>query len=207
MSRFRCESTQFTKIPRHLLAVAVTALAGVFSASAGENVALKTNLLYDALLSPTVGIEAGVAPQWTFDLSATINAWTVNDHRWKQWMVQPEARYWFCQRFSGHFLAAHAIGGQYNFGNLKNGIKFLGTDFSQLSDRRMQGWMVGAGIGYGYSWILSRHWNIEAELGIGWIYTNSDVYSCFNCGRLLKTDDPHNYFGLTKVAVNLIYTF
>lgn len=207
MNRLRCGITHKKGVIQKVLAAAAISLAGAFSASAGDKVALKTNLLYDALLSPTVGIEVGMAPQWSFDLSATINAWTVNDHRWKQWMVQPEARYWFCQRSSGHFLAAHAIGGQYNFGNLKNDIKFLGTDFSQLTDRRMQGWMVGAGIGYGYSWILSRHWNIEAELGIGYIYTNSDVYSCFNCGRLIKSNDPHNYFGLTKVAVNMIYTF
>ena len=172
-----------------------------------QDVAVKTNLLYDALLSPSVGVEVGVAPKWTLDLTGTINNWAVNDHRWKQWNLQPEARYWFCQRFSGHFVAAHAIGGQYNFGNLKNNIKFLGTDFSKLSDQRYQGWMVGAGIGYGYSWILSRHWNLEAEIGIGWIYTRSDVYNCSNCGKKVRSNVPHNYVGPTKAAVNIIYAF
>lgn len=180
--------------------------ANISSADAQEAV-LKTNLLYDALLSPTVGVEVGIAPQWTAEISGTINAWAVNDHRWKQWMVQPEVRYWLCQRFSGHFFGAHLIGGQYNFGNLKNGIKFLGTDFSQLSDNRYQGWMAGAGIAYGYSWILSRHWNIEAEIGIGWIYTRSDVYRCANCGKKIRTAVPHNYVGPTKAALNLIYSF
>lgn len=187
--------------------IACVALGSLCSESAAQNVALKTNLLYDALLSPTLGIEAGVAPKWTIDLSATINNWPVKEHRWKQWMVQPEVRYWFCQRFSGHFLGFHGIGGQYNFGNLKNNIKFLGTDFSKLSDHRYQGWMAGAGIGYGYSWILSRHWNFEAEIGIGWIYTQSDVYNCANCGKKIRSNVPHNYVGPTKAALNIIYAF
>ena len=144
-------------------------------AMSGQKVAVKTNILYDALLTPTLGVEAAMAPKWTFELNASLNAWAVDGHRWKQWMAQPEVRYWFCQRFSGHFVGAHLIGGQYNFGNIDMPFKFLGTDFSVLKDRRYQGWMAGAGLAYGYSWILSRHWNFEAEIGIGWIYTRSDV--------------------------------
>ena len=172
-----------------------------------QDVGIKTNLLYDAVLTPTVGVEVGVAPKWSLDLSGSINAWTVNDKKWKQWMVQPEARYWFCQRNDGHFLAVHALGGQYNFYNLDLPFTFLGTDFSLLKDHRQQGWMVGAGVAYGYSWILGRHWNIEAELGIGWIYTRYDEFSCPQCGTKLKENKPHNYVGPTKAAVNLIYVF
>lgn len=172
-----------------------------------QDVGIKTNLLYDALLSPTLGVEVGLAPKWTLDVSATVNNWTINEKRWKQWMVQPEARFWFCQRFSGHFLALHGIGGQYNFGNLDIPIKFLGTDFHDLKEHRFQGWMAGAGIGYGYSWILSRHWNLEAEIGIGWIYTRYDEFKCAKCGKKLKENQPHNYVGPTKAAVNFIYVF
>ena len=143
----------------HIIAILLLAVFAAPCAKA-QNVGLKTNLLYDALLSPTVGVEVGVAPKWTVDLSGTLNAWTVNDHRWKQWMVQPEGRYWFCQRFAGHFVAAHALGGQFNFGNIDADFKFLGTDFSKLKDERYQGWMAGAGVAYGYSWILNRNWNI-----------------------------------------------
>lgn len=172
-----------------------------------QKVALKTNLLYDALLTPDLGIEAKVAPQWTVELTGNINFWKINDRRWKQWSLQPEARYWFCQAFSGHFLGAHLIGGQYNFGNLPFGFKFLGTDFSKLRDSRMQGWMGGAGVAYGYSWILDRHWNIEAEIGLGWIYTRYDRYPCAVCGTKIEADVPHNYFGPTKAALNLVYVF
>lgn len=186
-----------------VLGLLLSIMPGVYS----QKVGLKTNLLYDALLTPTLGVEAALAPRWTLDISGSLNAWNVNDRRWRQWMAQPEARYWFCHRFAGHFLGLHAIGGQYNFGNLPNDIKFLGTDFSKLTDRRYQGWMAGAGIAYGYSWILSRHWNLEAEIGIGWIYTRYDEFNCAGCGNKTAEDVPHNYYGPTKAAINLIYVF
>ncbi len=175
--------------------------------SRAQDVALKTNLLYDALLTPSVGIEIGLAPKWTVDVSGQINNWDVNNHLWKQWVIQPEARYWLCQRFSGHFFGAHALGGQYNFGHVDLPFKFLGTDFRELKEYRRQGWMVGAGIAYGYSWILDRHWNFEAEIGIGWIYTRYDTYRCADCGKKVKANTPHNYFGPTKAAINFVYTF
>lgn len=194
------------KIKKYLLILAMLIVA--WPASRAQDVGIKTNLLYDALCTPTLGIEVGLAPKWSLDVSGSLNAWKVHEHKWKIWMVQPEARYWFCQRFSGHFLAVHAHGGQYNWGNLDLPFKFLGSDFRQLKDYRFQGWFVGAGVGYGYSWILDKHWNIEAEIGIGWAYTRFDKFRCADCGKKMN-DEPlhHNYFGPTKAAVNLIYYF
>lgn len=175
----------------------------------GQNVAVKTNLLYDiAAFTANAGVEIGLAPRWTLDLSGNYNGWTLShDRKWKHWLAQPEARYWFCDRFAGHFVGVHALGGQYNIGGLKNGVKFLGTDFSKLSDHRYQGWFTGLGAAYGYDWILGKHWNLEAEIGIGWMYTRYDVYPCTECGSKLAADRPHNYFGPTKAAINLVYTF
>ncbi|MDE6490707.1 MAG: DUF3575 domain-containing protein [Muribaculaceae bacterium] len=190
---------------RNIFSVLIIGLCCV--TAAGQKVAVKTNLLYDALLTLDGGVEVKVAPKWTAEITGNLNAWNIGDHKWKQWMVQPEARYWFCQPFYGHFVGAHLLGGQYNFGNLGTDFKFLGTDFSLLKDHRLQGWMAGAGIAYGYSWVLDRHWNIEAEIGIGWIYTRYDKYECVGCGKKVETDRVHNYVGPTKAAVNLIYTF
>ncbi len=174
-----------------------------------QDVAVKTNLLYDiAAYTVNAGVEVGLAPRWTLDMSANYNGWTLShDRKWKHWLVQPEARYWFCDRFAGHFIGGHALGGQYNVGGLKNSISFLGTDFSKFSHRRYQGWFVGAGIAYGYAWILSKHWNLEGEIGIGYIYTRFDSYPCANCGKKLSEDNKHHYVGPTKAAVNLVYTF
>ena len=92
----------------------------------GQDAAVKTNLLYDAALTVNLGVEFGLAPRWTLDVSGNFNGWTLShDRRWKHWLLQPEARYWFCDRFSGHFLGAHAHGGQYNARGLKNNISFL----------------------------------------------------------------------------------
>ena len=172
-----------------------------------QDVAIKTNLLYDATATVNLGVEVGVAPKWTLDLSGNLNAWNVNeDKRWKHWLVQPEARYWFCDRFSRHFLGFHALGGQYNIGGLQNNIKFLGTDFSKLSNNRFQGWGVGAGVAYGYAMILGNHWNLEFEVGVGYIYSAYDIFECTGCGRRVGQDNNH-YVGLTKAAINLVYLF
>lgn len=40
----------------------------------------------------------------------------------KHWLVQPEARYWFCEAFNGHFLALHALAGQFNVADMDLGI-------------------------------------------------------------------------------------
>lgn len=191
---------------RRMLLLLVFSLAW-FANSHSQQLSVKSNLLYDAMLSPNLGLELGVADKWSVELSGNFNDWRVNGHSWKHWFVQPEARYWLCERFGGHFLAAHLIAGEYNFGNIKNNVNFLGSDFSQLSDKRFQGWAAGAGIGYGYTWMLSRHWSMEAEIALGWIYTRYDSYPCASCGSRLETNKAHNYVGPTKTAVNLIYVF
>ena len=183
------------------------ALLGSFVAAEGQNAAVKTNLLYDAAATVNAGIELGLSPRWTLDLSGNYNGWTIDGHKWKHWLAQPEFRYWFCDRFAGHFLGFHAMGGQYNFGNLHNNVQFLGSDFSQLTEYRYQGWAVGAGVAYGYAIVLGKHWNLELELGVGYLYTRYDKYECRECGEHLEHNVPHHYVGPTKAALNLVYLF
>lgn len=188
--------------------LAIASILGTFGSMKAETiVGVKTNLIGDALLSPNIAFEFGLAPKWSLDLSGELNLWDVNGHKWKHWVVQPEARYWLCSRFAGHFFGLHALGGQYNFGHIKNGIHFLGSNFSNLTDHRYQGWGVGAGVAYGYAWILNKHWNFEAEIGIGWIYTKFDTYECADCGKKVASDQHHNYFGPTKAALSVVYLF
>lgn len=178
-----------------------------FSVVKAQKVGIKTNILPDIALSPNFGVEIGLAQHWSLDLTGELNLWPIKNHYWKHWLAQPEARYWLCNKFAGHFFGLHAMGGQFNLGNIKNGIDFLGTHFSDLSDYRFQGWAAGAGIAYGYAWILSKHWNFEAEIGIGWLYSKYDKYSCVTCGRKLASGLHHNYVGLTKLALNFEYIF
>lgn len=171
-----------------------------------QDVGVKTNLLYNATLSPNVGMEIRLAPRWTFDMSGQWNLWTVDGHKWKHWLVQPEARYWFCDAFAKHFLGMHLLGGQYNFGNIRNNIKFLGSDLSVLTDHYVEGWGIGAGLAYGYALPLSHHWNLEFEIGAGYVYTEFDRYECTEC-RKPDGGGNHHYIGPTKAAINLVYIF
>ena len=181
--------------------------AGAALGARAQHFAIKTNLLYDATATVNAGIEFSLSRRWTLDLSGNYNGWTIDNHKLKHWLAQPEFRYWFCDRFSRHFLGFHVLGGEYNVGNIKNGISFLGTDFSQLTDRRYQGWAVGGGVAYGYAFILGRHWNLELEAGFGYAYTRYDVYECKTCSRKKAEDVPHHYVGPTKAAFNLVYVF
>ena len=182
--------------------------AGFLPAAKGQSFAVKTNLLYDATATANAGIELALAPRWTFDLSGNYNAWPIDGQKWKHWMAQPELRYWFCDRYSRHFLGVHALGGRFNVGNIAalKDVRFLGIDFSNLADYRYQGWGAGAGIAYGYAFILGRHWNLELELGAGYVYLEYDKYRCEDCARHAGSGHNH-YVGPTKAAINLVYVF
>lgn len=177
--------------------------------SQAQDVAVKTNLLYDATATINAGVEVAVAPKWSIDLSGNFNAWSFSDgKRWKHWLIQPELRYWLCREMGGHFFAFHLLGGQYNVGHVDlDFLSFLGSNFKDFATLRHQGWYGGAGIGYGYSWMLSRHWNIEAEIAVGYIYSRYDVYECAGCGKKIDSRRHNDYVGPTKAAVNLIYVF
>lgn len=190
-----------------LLLVAIVLLSTGLSMQAQRVVGLKTNLLYDLTATINAGIEFGLKPKWSLDISGNFNGWKIDDQTWKHWMLQPEARYWLCDRYAGHFFAVHAIGGQFNWGHFKNAFDFLGTHFSTLKDHRAQGWGVGGGIGYGYAWILNKHWNFEAEIGVGVIQTWYDVYNCLECAKKVASDKRHTYYGPTKAALNIVYLF
>jgi putative salt-induced outer membrane protein YdiY len=180
-----------------------------FASASAQDWAIKSNLAYDASASMNLGVEVALADRWTLDISGNYNPFTINKEtnmKWKHWLVQPEARYWFCRKFGGHFFAGHLWGGQYNVGNVGFIPDFLGTPFSQLKDHRYEGWFAGAGIGYGYAWMLGKHWNLEAEIGVGYAYTNFDKYFCPKCGEKIGNGD-HHYIGPTKAAINLVYLF
>ena len=100
-----------------------------------------------------------------------------------------------------------SIRDRYNIGNIDADFMLLGTDFSNLKEHRFEGWKIGAGIAYGYTWTLSKHWNLEAELGLGYVFSKYDQYECEKCGEKVESDKSHHYVGPTKAAINLVYVF
>ena len=83
--------------------------------------AIKTNALYWATSTPNLGFEVGLAKKITLDVSGNYNPWKFGDDRQiKHWLVQPELRYWLCERFNGSFFGLHGHYGEMNVSNMIN---------------------------------------------------------------------------------------
>lgn len=167
-----------------------------------QEIRLKSNLLYDATASINVGMEFGLNEKWSLDISGSYNPWSFSGKKWQHWFIQPEARYWFHNKLEGHFVGAHLISGAYNVGGIRFPMNILGDNIKK--DYRYEGWFIGSGIVYGYSWKLSPRWNIEAGLGVGYIGSDYDKYECVECGGWIS-DGFNSYLGLTKLSVSIIY--
>lgn len=171
-----------------------------FTASA-QRLAVKTNLLHDATATINIGLETSLAPKWSLEVSGGYNAWDFEGYRkWKHWLVQPEARFWFCETFNGHFIAAHVLGGEYNMVN----PAFPFSLWNEALSYRNEGWYYGAGIAYGYHWILGNRWSIETEIGVGYLGSDYDRYVDVHCGEWLG-NFHRDAFGITKLAVSVVF--
>lgn len=201
------------------LALSAALLGGALTAGA-QTAAIKTNLLGWATTTPNIGVEFGVGRQSTLQLSGSLNPWKFGETNFKFWNVMPEYRYWFCEKFAGHFIGVHLLGGEYNFRNFNMPLTFgspLPDIKGENKGRHLEGWYVGAGITYGYQWILNKHWNFELEIGVGYAYSPYDYYG--RCNRLFdKNGDPvpadaakyynhTNYVGPTKLGASIMYVF
>lgn len=192
---------------RNFLIACLLVAFGALNAYA-QQFGVKTNLLYDATATVNLGAELSMGRHWSVDVSGNLNAWNMGgDRKWKHWMMQPEVRYWFCEALHGHFVALHGIGGEYNVGHWGFDSKIFGLDFDLLRTMRYQGWAAGGGIGYGYAWMLGKNWNLEAEIGVGYIYSKYDEYKCSGCGKKTASGLTKNYVGPTKLALSLEYIF
>ena len=73
--------------------------------SYAQKVTLKSNLLYDATATMNLGLEFGLARKWTLDVPVNYNPWQPdNGRRLRHWGIQPEIRYWFCERLSDYMV-------------------------------------------------------------------------------------------------------
>lgn len=165
-----------------------------------QTVGVKTNALYWATTTPNIGAEVALGSKTTLDLLLGYNPWNSGSKRLKHRLYQPEFRYWTCEAFNGHYFGVHAHYAYYNVG----GVKLPFGVFKKLEDNRYQGRLYGAGISYGYQWILGNHWNLEAALGAGYTYFSYDKYQCVKCGGWKGKENKH-FFGPTKASVSLIY--
>lgn len=168
-----------------------------------QRVALKTNFAYLATTSPQLSMEARLSSKMTLELGGGFNLWDFKSGmRLKHWMTQPELRLWTCDVFNGHFFGLHAHGGQFNMG----GFDIPFGRLSNFKDHRYQGYFYGAGLSYGYQWVLGRHWNVEASIGAGYARIHYDKYPCAHCGTKLG-EGVYDYWGVTRSTLSLVYIF
>ena len=113
---------------------------GTGQQSVAQDMALKTNLLYDATTTINLGYEVALNHKTTLDIWMNYNPWTLGrkwvglyeqelntnsesasqrDSKLKHLAIQPEIRFWTCEKFNGHFFGVHLHGGMFNVGALK----------------------------------------------------------------------------------------
>lgn len=166
-----------------------------------QKIGVKTNLLYWATTTPNGAFELSWWDDKSIHIAGGYNGFKFSESKkFKHWMVQPEFRWWTCEAFNGHFFGAHAHYSYFNIG----GVKAPFGMFPTLKDHRYQGRLGGAGVTYGYQWMLGKRWNLEAAIGLGYAYIKYDKYECPRCGEWLKSGTKH-YFGPTKLAISFVY--
>lgn len=191
----------------------------VMALSSCAQVALRTNLAYDATLTPNLGIEFRIDSAWTMGANVGLNAWDIDSKRNKKWrhlLVAPNIRRYFghkTKRSSNDsiwglpanrsrqmsYLEIDPIYSHYNVSK----VKFPFGLYPSVEDRRLQGDLVALGAKYGYSWILGRDWHIEAEAGIAVGYAWFKEYECAVCGSQLG--EGNRIFLLPQLGINIVY--
>lgn len=174
----------------------------------GQQVELKTNLLYLATTTPNIGVEWQLNRHYSASLMAAYNPFRFGQEtgadgnrvnpKLHHWLTSAEVRYWFCESFLGLNVGVNVFGGEYNVG----GIRFI----PPLKDARYKGWGAGAGMTVGYQFPLSARWSLDFSVGLGYSYTRYKKYDCYACGDKLGSYQK-NYLGPTKAAVSMVYSF
>ena len=194
---------------RHSLIIIIFVCFLYTTDSYGQNIAIKSNLLYDITSTLNLGGEIRCDDTHTFNLSINYNPWSFGSNKkMKHFLIQPEYRKWLNGIFMGHFIGLQAHYAQYNFGGMlpwgfRNG-KMFGIENKQIRDNRYQGNLVGFGVSYGYQWILSAQWNLEASAALGYAHLSYKRYGQAENAALIEKSHS-NYWGPTQVGISLVY--
>lgn len=172
--------------------------------------ALRNNLAYDATGTMNLSMEVALGRHASIGGIFGFKSWDrfliwdnspANLSKWRHLALVPEFRYYPDAVSQGHYFGADLLYIHYNLGAIKLPFNL----YSFLNDHRVQGDLLGAGLFYGYAFSLSRHWRIEAELGISGGWYSDMAYECPSCGSVIG---PRSGIAiLPKIGVNIVYTF
>lgn len=140
-----------------------------------QNLSLSTNVLdYANLGTLNLSAEYAVGNHWSLGAGAKYNPYT---YRQQSYILS--ARWWPWHSYSGWWLSGGVRYQEYNSGGYTKWV-YDAAEHTSEGDR------IGGGISAGYSYMLSRHFNLDVGAGV-WagreFYT---VYSCPRCGRIIE---------------------
>lgn len=128
--------------------------AGASRASA-QFYAVRIDALSLATGTLHTGMDFTVGPKLSLAAEGYWNPIRTGGLRTQFLIAQAGVRLWRFEPHTGPFLGAYAAGGTFDVGNRRHHYK---------------GFLVGAGISYGYGWMLSERWSLTAEAGLGLYY-------------------------------------
>lgn len=162
--------------------------------------AVRTNVLYDAFLLPTLGIEWRINRSVGVKLDGSLAWWSSGqDKVQKMWLLNPEVR-WYMGNARRFYLGASGNYGEYNIYRY-----MLGDIVSK--DTGYQGKMWGAGLTVGYQLFLSRNFSVDFNLGLGYTRFDYDSFGMINGVRVYKErDKTKNFWGPTQAGISLVWT-
>lgn len=150
------------------------------------------------------GVSYAIGNKSTVELTGSLWPWKRSEEYVNRyWLLQPEYKYWTCQKYNGFFWGGYLNGAQFNIG----GKKLPFGIFSQLKRHRYEGWLAGGGISCGYHWMLNDHWNIETSVGVGYEFIHYRQYNCVDKCAKLREEGKYHYVGPSKASISLIYLF
>lgn len=171
--------------------------------------AVRTNLLYDAFLLPTLGVEWRVGRGFGVKLDGSFAWWNGEKSKvQKMWIVNPEVRLYMgkAKRF---YLGASGNFGEYNtYGYLLGKLYPQTTDYNGAKgDTGYQGKLWNAGLTVGYQLRLSRSFSLDFNLGLGYTNLEYDSYNIVDKVRVYNAkEQSKDFWGPTQAGLNLIWT-
>ena len=160
--------------------------------------ALKSNLLYDALLVPNLSLEASIGSGWTLGAGGMF-AWWSKDAKHRYWRIYGgdlEIRKYFGTLSKSKPLQGHHLG---IYGD------FLTYDFEFGAKGYQSKATYAAGIRYGYSHPIANRLNLDFALGIGYLHSNYKTYVPRDGCYVYQETKKQKWLGPTQAEISLVW--
>lgn len=167
----------------------------------GDKLFFTTNMLYDAALTPNIGVGINVAERVTVLADWMYARWNNRDKRryWRIYGGDLEVRYRIGPHRKGSPLGGHYVGayGSIACYDFQAGRSHTGV----LSDK----YNYAVGVSYTYTLPLSARLNIDFNLGIGYLWgTYKKHRPIDDCDVWLSTHKL-GWIGPTRIGVTLVW--